>query len=78
MRALLFLVQLAVFVPMLLGINQSFRLVLGPTLWPGLPGAAWAFAGGALLALIVSVLTEIEMRKCARREALRMGCLRRL
>jgi hypothetical protein len=78
MRVLLWVLQLSVFAPLLLGIDQSFRLVLGPARWPGMPGITWAIVGGAVLALIASLLTEVELRKSTRRDALRSGCARRM
>ncbi len=77
MRLLIFLIQLSVFVPVLLGIDSLFHWLLGPTLWGGMP-MAWVLVIGGAMALLVSLLTELDLRKQARRDALRAGSLLRM
>lgn len=77
MRLLLLLIQLSVFVPMLHGIDRLLHWLLGPLRWPGMP-MVWMLAIGGALALLVSVLTELDLRKQARRDAVRAGSLHRM
>ena len=78
MRLLIFLIQLSVFTPLLLGIDKLFRWMLGSAQWPGMSGVTWAVVGGGALALLASLVTALEQRKQARHAALRAGEQRRM
>lgn len=76
MRVLLWVIELAVFVPLLMGIDRIYGALLGGR-WPGM-SAGWLLIGGALLALVASGLAELELKKRARRDAVRAGKTRRM